>query len=81
MLQRQGQRLRRLSNILGCRDPDYAEPSISVTPDANLDDSTTSGARMDDDDITSGANLEDHALFSPEVCQLSTFIFHYLACT
>lgn len=58
-LQRAGRRLRRLSNILGCRDPEYATPSASrstpsgfrSTPsgglDDDLDDETTSAARMD----------------------------------
>ena len=34
MLQRQGQKLRRLSNLFGCRDPEYVSPerSRSVTP-------------------------------------------------
>ena len=29
MLQRQAKKLRRLSNLLGCRDPEYDEPSAS----------------------------------------------------
>ena len=34
MLQRQGQKLRRLSNLFGCRDPEYVSPerSRSATP-------------------------------------------------
>ena len=34
MLQRQGQKLRQLSNLFGCRDPEYVSPkwSRSATP-------------------------------------------------
>ncbi|KAE8796364.1 hypothetical protein D1007_28659 [Hordeum vulgare] len=65
--QKQGKKLRRLSNILGCRDPEYSEPSRSGSSHRNtLDDSTYSGARMDDGDITSGAHLEDD-VGTPEV--------------
>ncbi|KAE8813649.1 mutator protein [Hordeum vulgare] len=55
----QGQKLRRLSNILGCRDPKYVSPSRSGSSERNtLDDSASSGARMDDGDITSAANTQ-----------------------
>ncbi|KAE8777978.1 hypothetical protein D1007_49206 [Hordeum vulgare] len=55
----QGQKLRRLSNILGCRDPEYVSPSRSGSSERNtLDDSASSGARMDDGDITSAANTQ-----------------------
>ncbi|KAE8793445.1 serine/threonine-protein phosphatase 7 [Hordeum vulgare] len=64
---KQGQKLRRLSNILGCRDPEYSEPSRSGSSHRNtLDDSNTSEAHMDDGDITSAAHLEDD-VFSLEV--------------
>ncbi|KAE8770687.1 mutator protein [Hordeum vulgare] len=54
-----GQKLRRLSNILGCRDPEYVSPSRSGSSERNtLDDSASSGARMDDGDITSAANTQ-----------------------
>ncbi|KAE8789640.1 hypothetical protein D1007_36139 [Hordeum vulgare] len=66
-IKKQGQKLRRLSNILDCRDPEYSEPSRSGSSHRNtLDDSNTSGSRMDDGDITSTAHLEDD-VFSPEV--------------
>ncbi|KAE8812600.1 mutator protein [Hordeum vulgare] len=66
-MKKQGKKLRRLSNILGCRDPEYSEPSRSGSSERNtLDDSTSSGARMDDGDITSGAHLEDD-VDTPEV--------------
>ncbi|KAE8800878.1 hypothetical protein D1007_23588 [Hordeum vulgare] len=55
----QGKKLRRLSNILGCRDPEYVSPSRSGSFERNtLDDSASSGARMDDGDITSAANTQ-----------------------
>ncbi|KAE8804106.1 mutator protein [Hordeum vulgare] len=55
----QGKKLRRLSNILGCRDPEYVSPSRSGSSQRNtLDDSASSGARMDDGDITSAANTQ-----------------------
>ncbi|KAE8773139.1 mutator protein [Hordeum vulgare] len=54
-----GQKLRRLSNILGCRDPEYVSPSRSGSSERNtLDDSTSSGARMENSDITSVANTQ-----------------------
>ncbi|KAE8807231.1 mutator protein [Hordeum vulgare] len=54
-----GQKLRRLSNILGCRDPEYVSPSRSGSSERNtLDDSASSGARMDDGDNTSAANTQ-----------------------
>ncbi|KAE8785493.1 hypothetical protein D1007_40841 [Hordeum vulgare] len=54
-----GKKLRRLSNILGCRDPEYVSPSRSGSSERNtLDDSASSGARMDDGDITSAANTQ-----------------------
>ncbi|KAE8821026.1 hypothetical protein D1007_00863 [Hordeum vulgare] len=54
-----GKELRRLSNILGCRDPEYVSPSGSGSSERNtLDDSASSGARMDDGDITSAANTQ-----------------------
>ncbi|KAE8815112.1 Disease resistance protein RPM1 [Hordeum vulgare] len=65
--QKQGQKLRRLSNILGCRDPEYSEPSRFGSSHRNtLDDSTSLGARMDNGDITLGAHLEDD-VDTPEV--------------
>ncbi|KAE8795155.1 mutator protein [Hordeum vulgare] len=58
-IKEQGQKLRRLSNILGCRDPEYVSPSRSGSSERNtLDDSASSGARMDDGDITSAANTQ-----------------------
>ncbi|KAE8769081.1 mutator protein [Hordeum vulgare] len=55
----QGKKLRRLSNILGCRDPEYVSPSGSSSSERNtLDDSASSVARMDDGDITSAANTQ-----------------------
>ncbi|KAE8782189.1 hypothetical protein D1007_44477 [Hordeum vulgare] len=58
-IKEQGKKLRRLSNILGCRDPEYVSPSRSGSSGRNtLDDSASSGARMDDGDITSAANTQ-----------------------
>ncbi|KAE8770734.1 mutator protein [Hordeum vulgare] len=58
-IKEQGQKLRRLSNILGCRDPEYVSPSRSGSSERNtLDDSASLGARMDDGDITSTANTQ-----------------------
>ncbi|KAE8778827.1 hypothetical protein D1007_48146 [Hordeum vulgare] len=58
-IKEQGKKLRRLSNILGCRDPEYVSPSRSGSSQRNtLDDSASSGARMDDGDITSAANTQ-----------------------
>ncbi|KAE8783767.1 hypothetical protein D1007_42747 [Hordeum vulgare] len=55
----QGKKLRRLSNILGCRDPEYVSPSRSGSSERNtLDHSASSGARMDDGDITSATNTQ-----------------------
>ncbi|KAE8798029.1 mutator protein [Hordeum vulgare] len=55
----QGQKLRRLSNILGCRDPEYVSPSRSGSSERNtLDDAASLGARMDDCDITSATNTQ-----------------------
>ncbi|KAE8804874.1 mutator protein [Hordeum vulgare] len=59
----EGKKLRRLSNILGCRDPEYVSPSRSGSSKRNtLDDSASSGARMDDGDITSAANTQRNTL-------------------
>ncbi|KAE8797831.1 serine/threonine-protein phosphatase 7 [Hordeum vulgare] len=58
-IKEQGNKLRCLSNILGCRDPEYVSPSRSGSSERNtLDDSASSGARMDDGDITSAANTQ-----------------------
>ncbi|KAE8816572.1 mutator protein [Hordeum vulgare] len=58
-IKEQGKKLRRLSNILGCRDPEYVSPSRSGSSERNtLDDSASSGAHMDDGDITSAANTQ-----------------------
>ncbi|KAE8817727.1 mutator protein [Hordeum vulgare] len=58
-IKEQGKKLRRLSNILGCRDPEYVSPSRSGSSERNtLDDSASSGARMDYGDITSAANTQ-----------------------
>ncbi|KAE8796684.1 mutator protein [Hordeum vulgare] len=55
----QGKKLRRLSNILGCRDPEYVSPSRSGSSQRNtLDGSASSGTPMDDGDITSAANTQ-----------------------
>ncbi|KAE8810045.1 mutator protein [Hordeum vulgare] len=55
----QGKKLQRLSNILGCRDREYVSPSRSGSSERNtLDDSASSGARMDDGDIISAANTQ-----------------------
>ena len=56
MLQRQGQRLRRLANLIGCRDAGYSEPELSksATPsdhEAHLDDETTSTAHLEDEGV------------------------------
>ncbi|KAE8796276.1 mutator protein [Hordeum vulgare] len=59
-IKEQGKKLRRLSNILGCRDPEYVSPSRSGSSERNtLDDSASSGARMDDGDITQRNTQED----------------------
>ncbi|KAE8794418.1 mutator protein [Hordeum vulgare] len=58
-IKEQGQKLRRIFNILGCRDAEYVSPSRSGSSERNtLDDSASSGARMDDGDITSAANTQ-----------------------
>ncbi|KAE8779519.1 serine/threonine-protein phosphatase 7 [Hordeum vulgare] len=62
-IKEQGKKLRRLSNILGCRDPEYVSPSRSGSSQRNtLDDSTSLGARMDDGDITSTAHTQRNTL-------------------
>ena len=50
MLQRQGQKLRRLSNLFGCRDPEYVSPerSRSATPS---DPTSGHGDPLDDEDV------------------------------
>uniref|UniRef100_A0A8I6X5S3 Uncharacterized protein n=1 Tax=Hordeum vulgare subsp. vulgare TaxID=112509 RepID=A0A8I6X5S3_HORVV len=71
-IKKQGKKLRRLSNILGCHDSEYVSPSRSGSFQRNtLDDSTSSGARMDDGDITSAAHLEDD-VDTPEVAEEMT---------
>ena len=56
MLQRQAKKLRRLSNLLGCRDPEYDEPSASRSgtpsdpaPHNEGDDVSSSYAYVDDE--------------------------------
>ncbi|KAE8780634.1 mutator protein [Hordeum vulgare] len=62
-IKEQGKNLRRLSNILGCRDPEYVSPSRSGSSQRNtLDDSASSGARMNDGDITSAANTQKNTV-------------------
>ena len=58
MLQCQAKKLRRLSNLLGCRDPEYDEPSASRsgTPSDPLshhqgDDVSSSFAYLDDEGV------------------------------
>ncbi|KAE8810714.1 mutator protein [Hordeum vulgare] len=59
-IKEQGKKLRHLSNILGCRDPEYVSPSRSGSSERNtLDDSASSGARMDYGDITQRNTQED----------------------
>ena len=50
MLQRQGQKLRRLSNLFGCRDPEYVSPeqSTSATPS---DPTSGHGDPLEDEDL------------------------------
>ncbi|KAE8814960.1 mutator protein [Hordeum vulgare] len=65
-IKEQGKKLRRLSNILGCRDPEYVSPSRSGSSERNtLDDSASSGARMDDGDITQ-RNTQDDDVDTPQ---------------
>ncbi|KAE8776321.1 mutator protein [Hordeum vulgare] len=61
-IKEQGKKLRRLSNILGCRDPEYVSPSRSGSSERNtLSNSASSGAHMDDGDITQRNTQEDDA--------------------
>ncbi|KAE8815282.1 mutator protein [Hordeum vulgare] len=76
-IKEQGKKLRRLSNILGCRDHEYVSPSGSGSSERNtLDDSAASGARMDDGDITSTANTQRNTVEddvdTPEVADRMT---------
>ncbi|KAE8784187.1 hypothetical protein D1007_42264 [Hordeum vulgare] len=78
-IKEQGKKLRRLSNILGCRDPEYVSPSRSGSSQRNtLDDSASSGARMDDGDITSAANTQRNTVEddvdTPEAFQRSAYM-------
>ena len=52
MLQRQGQKLRWLSNLFGCRDPEYVSPDRSRS--ATLSDPASGqghGDHLDDEDV------------------------------
>ncbi|KAE8784886.1 mutator protein [Hordeum vulgare] len=76
-IKEQGKKLRCLSNILGCSDPEYVSPSRSGSSERNtLDDSASSGARMDDGDITSAANTQRNTVEddvdTPEVADGTT---------
>ncbi|KAE8821387.1 mutator protein [Hordeum vulgare] len=65
-IKEQGKKLRRLSNILGCHDPEYVSPSRSGSSERNtLDDSASSGARMDDGDITQ-RNTQEEDVDTPQ---------------
>ena len=63
MLQRQAKKLRRLSNLLGCRDPEFDEPSASRsgTP------SDPSSHHQGDDVSSSHAYLDDEGAVTQEV--------------
>ncbi|XBJ21642.1 hypothetical protein VPH35_000154 [Triticum aestivum] len=70
------QRLRRLSNLVGCRDPEYAEPemSTSTTPSdpqydhgAHLEDDTTSTSHMDDEGMVTQEVDDDMTLQNYQV--------------
>ena len=52
MLQRQGQKLRRLSNLFGCRDPEYVSPerSRSATP-SDPASGQSHGEPFEDEDV------------------------------
>ena len=62
MLQRQAKKLRRLSNLLGYRDPEFDEPSASRsgTP------SDPSSHHQGDDVSSSYAYLDDEGAVTPE---------------
>lgn len=65
MLQKQAKKLRRLANILGCRDPEYDEPSASRsgTP-------SDPASHHDGDGVTSSAAYQDdEGALTQEVCQ------------
>jgi len=65
MLQNQAKKLRRLSNLLGCRDPEYYEPSASRS--GTPSDPTS---HHDGDDVTpSAAYQDDEGAVTQEVCQ------------
>ena len=60
MLQCQGQRLRRFSNLVGGRDPEYSEPTLprSATPSdpqsehgTHLEDETTLAAHLEGEGV------------------------------
>ena len=64
MLQRQGQKLRRLSNLFGCRDPEYVSPerSRSATPS---DPTSGHDNPLDDEDV--GVVTQDVGVLTQEV--------------
>ncbi|KAE8791798.1 mutator protein [Hordeum vulgare] len=81
-IKEQGKKLQRLSNILGCRDPEYVSPSRSGSSERNtLDDSASSGARMVDGDITSAANTQRNTqeddVDTPQAFQRSAYMLKH----
>ena len=66
MLQRQGQKLRRLSNLFGCRDPEYVSPerSRSATP-SDPASGQSHGEPFEDEDV--GVVTQDVGVLTQEV--------------
>ena len=66
MLQRQGQKLRRLSNLFGCRDPEYVSPerSRSATP-SDPTSGKGDGDPLEDEDVKARAAKPDDVSSSP----------------
>ena len=75
MLQRQGQKLRRLSNLFGCRDPEYVSPerSRSATPS---DPTSGHGDPLEDEDVGVVTQEVWHEHIYPIVDALLTISSH-----
>ena len=77
MLQRQGQKLRRLSNLIGCRDSEYVSPeqSRSATP-SDPASGQSHGDHLEDEDVGVVTQEVWHEHIYPIVDALLTISSH-----
>ncbi|KAM0903100.1 hypothetical protein ACQ4PT_018894 [Festuca glaucescens] len=74
-VKRQGQKLRRLSNLLGCRDPEITTPSHSRSASpSDHDDETNSNSSARDDEVSDEAEGEHEVDEEDEEVPLGKYV-------